>query len=1008
MNARRVFVTSLLTVIYTWKVSSATAQTQSATTMSTISDYACVQRGPDFKVWQRSVVQTNEAGVVWTNQESYTELATGLCYQQNGQYVDSVEQVDPAAGGAQAVQGQHQVWWAANANTPNGVVILTTPDGKQLASTVFGLAYSDLASGSNAAIAQVQDCKGSIVAPNQVIYAGAFSNLTADVLYTYRKAGLSQDIVLRQAPPPPDQYGLSDQTTILQVYTEFFNPPQPETVSVTNGNVVDDRILDFGEMRIGIGQALFLKGQNTPLTAGLVSKQWVHVNGRRFLIESIPYPAISNQLQELPQASNLKLRRGSVRKTVLLDTSPSRLKAPTALGKPMKLSKAETRQPRLVVDYNLSGSTNNMTLQGDTTYYVSGGFTVSGTLTIEGGTVVKYFTNNGPCMSAANVICETGPYRPAVFTSMNDNTVGSQISGSTGNPGGNDTATYLELSSPGTNSFVFNHLRFSYGNFAIMAIITSISPTSSLQIWDSQFIECSEAFYAPVVVNNGPSATYPVSLYNVLLAKCGVGLNSQNVGQNVLHITANNVTADQMTTFQQGTPLANQCYGANCIFTAVTNLSGSFTSCVGYTSGAGIYQTVGAGAYYLAQGSTNQGAGTTNIDTNLLADLETKTTYPPVTNFVGWFTNDYTFFPQAQRDNSGATVDLGYHYDPLDYAIDMDVSNATVTVLPGTAIATAGSEYGAYLDQNSVFNSYGTATSPNWIVRYNTVQEQSNPNWETESWEGSITEDWDGTNSGTFGFTEWSALAGDMHFYKAGDTGYVMPFVFQDCQFYNGAFNVWQDSLTSSNCLWQRVNLNVSGGASGVTNVFCNNLFLAGTFEYSTTLHRSSGVWTMLDNLFDQTVISSGNNSSIAFCSNNAYVTTNFGVIVPENNDVILTNSPAFEVGSLGDYYYPTNQTNLIHAGSRPAPAAGLYHYTVTTNNIIEGTNQVSIGFHYVACSNSPVPVPIDTNGDGIPDYIEDANGNGQVDSGEIAWNVAGDLGLTVVITQPANNSIIP
>ena len=60
----------------------------------------------------------------------------------------------------------------------------------------------------------------------------AFSNLTADVQYTYSKAGLSQDIVLRQSPPAPDSYGLSDQTTILQVYTEFFNPPQPEMTAV--------------------------------------------------------------------------------------------------------------------------------------------------------------------------------------------------------------------------------------------------------------------------------------------------------------------------------------------------------------------------------------------------------------------------------------------------------------------------------------------------------------------------------------------------------------------------------------------------------------------------------------------------------------------------------------------------------------------------------------------------------------------------------------------------------
>jgi hypothetical protein len=51
---------------------------------------------------------------------------------------------------------------------------------------------------------------------------------------------------------------------------------------------------------------------------------------------------------------------------------------------------------------------------------------------------------------------------------------------------------------------------------------------------------------------------------------------------------------------------------------------------------------------------------------------------------------------------------------------------------------------------------------------------------------------------------------------------------------------------------------------------------------------------------------------------------------------------------------------------------------------------------------------PDDTDGDGIPDYLEDANGNGLVDSGETSWLDPNDLGLTVLITRPKNNSIIP
>jgi hypothetical protein len=72
----------------------------------------------------------------------------------------------------------------------------------------------------------------------------------------------------------------------------------------------------------------------------------------------------------------------------------------------------------------------------------------------------------------------------------------------------------------------------------------------------------------------------------------------------------------------------------------------------------------------------------------------------------------------------------------------------------------------------------------------------------------------------------------------------------------------------------------------------------------------------------------------------------------------------------------------------------------------IEGTNIVAIGFHYVALGGNGLP--LDSNSDSIADYLEDANGNGVGDSGEINWQVPGDLGLTVTIIRPANNSEIP
>jgi hypothetical protein len=103
------------------------------------------------------------------------------------------------------------------------------------------------------------------------------------------------------------------------------------------------------------------------------------------------------------------------------------------------------------------------------------------------------------------------------------------------------------------------------------------------------------------------------------------------------------------------------------------------------------------------------------------------------------------------------------------------------------------------------------------------------------------------------------------------------------------------------------------------------------------------------------------------------------------SNDKILT-SLAWEAGPLGRYYQPANSA-LLDAGSRNATNAGLYHFTCTTNQVKEGYSIVDIGYHLVAVTNvAGVWIPIDTDGDGLPDYWEDANGNGTADPGETDW----------------------
>jgi hypothetical protein len=409
---------------------------------------------------------------------------------------------------------------------------------------------------------------------------------------------------------------------------------------VTNGTVVDAQLLDFGDMKMGMGQALFLNGQDAPLTAGAVTKQWIQVNNRTFLIESIPYAAISSQLQQLPQASNLRRGRVSIRRTALLESKPTRASGSAKGGGRMKLAKAETSQPRLVVDYDLLSSSTNLTLQGDSTYLVTGTVNITGTTTIEGGTVVKYTNSSSAQILSTNIICLTGPYRPGVFTSMNDNSVGTTISGSTGAPTVG-AAIYLDFSQLGNNSLVFRNLRFSYAYTGIMGSVNLLG--YSMEVMDCQFVNCSDAMYVTADYAGGGGGGASFNVYNVLFSKCTEGVFGNDVGSAYLLITVENGTADQVGTFVGGT--ANNCYADNCVFTATGTTGIDTTSCSINPTNTGIYQIAGAGGYYLAAGSALRNAGTTSIAPALLADLQTLTTYPPVILTNVWFTTNYTAIP---------------------------------------------------------------------------------------------------------------------------------------------------------------------------------------------------------------------------------------------------------------------------------------------------------------------------------------------------------------------------
>ena len=341
-----------------------------------------VTRSASSRVWARIASVTNEAGeATLVTNRAYTEVGSGLCYQNrsNGEWVDSVEEidVDNVAGGASAKQAPHNVHFANNANTAGGAIHLVASDGKVFDSRVYGLAYWDIGSGSNLLLAPLQDCQGVIVAKNRVLYTNAFHGLKADLEYIFTKAGLEQNVILREQPPTPDSLGLDPETSRLQVITEFFDPAAPVIRSRMIDGVEDDAHLDFGGMGIGVGRAFLAQGQDTPNIpgSGIVQKHWMRLDdGRDFLFEEVSYATVRESLQALPRHASAAPMAPAIKHLAALEPLLPREASSKGPSQPMRTAQAMPSQPGLVVDYVLcnGGGPPGNVFQSDTTYFLSG------------------------------------------------------------------------------------------------------------------------------------------------------------------------------------------------------------------------------------------------------------------------------------------------------------------------------------------------------------------------------------------------------------------------------------------------------------------------------------------------------------------------------------------------------------------------------------------------------------------------------------------------------------
>ena len=457
----------------------------------------------------------------------------------------------------------------------------------------------------------------------------------------------------------------------------------------------------------------------------------------------------------------------------------------------------------------------------------------------------------------------------------------------------------------------------------------------------------------------------------------------------------------------------------------MTNIS-NFSGACNYTNinDAGIFQVVGGGAHYLAADCPAgiRGAGTTNIDPALLAELQTETTWPPLVYSNTSFATPMTFGPQAQRDCTG-TVDLGYHYNPMDWVFGGVQVQTNITFMPGTSVGwfqltndtSSGNTYGLGLTNGVTVTFTGTATAPCTFEQCDTIQEGDNGIWPVHGgFPGGITAIGPGSTNNPPGlaaeFTHFYQLAGDLNSYSFSDGVSGQPLVVQAKHSEIWASYGGYDLMaTFTNCLFVRCDFSQSSTADYPYEILRNCTFIGGTFyvyDYNVTPYWYSSAY---NSAFDGTSIGlyyfSGTYTNYADFNYNAF---DYGASQPATegpNTVLVTNGFNWQTNWFGNFYQSVSSP-LIDAGSTSATNVGLYHFTTQTNQTVEGASVVDIGYHYVA--TDPNGVPLDSNSDGIPDYLEDANGNGLVDSGEIDWNITDDLGLQVIINRPRNGGILP
>lgn len=1080
------------------------------------------EAGPDSEVWRVASAPTSGQPDSKLGRR-VVKLTTGMNYWDGNRWTPSEPTFVADDHGFTAAKVQHPVHLAANLNTRASVSISIPtegrPQGAPMLSTPVAIALYDPATDQSTIIGTIKDVWGSVAETNSIVYEDAFAGITADIVYTIERGSFSQDVILREHLDPAE-WGYSTNCHI-QIVTEFYQHGEPDRIRrpirieqnqhkrqrMANPDFIDNT-LGFGELVMGSGKAYTLTPDNR-IEGALVGKDFIKIQGRSFLVESIEFTSMQDALLALPRhaaVSNGRLHAKASTKARTTYASIRALDSSLSSHPDTHTIKrmASAKRQGVIIDYSatLGGTVNSaFTFLPQETYVITGILYFNGTVSIEGGTVIKYAHNAS--ISVINpVTCKTTLYNPAILTAVIDDTVGESAGGCDPTDYANAN-NYTYFANPAikfntVSAPSLSNLRFILCNQAVSvvcpattttsssvasasssassvstsatALIASPTPSTTLTISDSQFIRCMQGLTVTISGCSGSGAgsgycgflatiknslfdyvNYPLTFpsnatqpQTAVLTNCTVNYVSSLAlggGSTGTAVTFVNSILANVTNLQTGSPANITISGSYNGFYSAPTFGGTGTRWVSLTSP---FQTGYCGNYYLADGCMFAAKGTANIGTALTTNLQARTTHPPL-NIPSstYFEGSVQLSPQISRYVSGAP-DLGYHYPAVDYTVSgvvVDVG-ASVNVLPGTVIGfrddTAPNQTmcGFLLRAGSTFTSKGTLNKPIIYAALPLVQELPEgygvtiaafepdfwgTDWDTQpepvvsyrfcnfnfmcddnvilGGAGEILEGWlcyAHSMSGCIDLDmkDCNVRGGQIGLgtQLSGEDGWFSGNGYGNLQFQNNLFDYVDFYLNPG---FQMDSPNFSAG-------FYNNLFRNGILCFI-----AGPNWTVRDNLFenecfdcDSTPFDQDYNAfwpiagtqQFAFAKARwifASLTTNLPTAQlpdgtkPGMNNLTPSGLPSYQTSLYGNFYLSATSP-LVNAGSRTPADAGLYHYTTRTDQNKEGSlsgPKVAIGLHYVA-GNLTTKLPVDTDGDGIPDYVEDANGNGQCEAG--------------------------